>query len=37
MDIDRRRKTAYLFVRGEWWMEGKMKVTKFSEPANFDL
>lgn len=37
MDIDRRRRITYLFVGGEWWMEGKMRVTKFSERTNFDL
>jgi hypothetical protein len=37
MDTERNGGAAYLFVRGEWWMEGKMRVTKFSERANFDL
>jgi len=37
MSIASIERTAYLFVRREWWMEGKMGVTKFSEPTNFDL
>jgi len=37
MDIERIERAAYLFVRRERWMEGKMRVTKFSERTNFDL
>jgi len=37
MGIERREKSAYLFVRSEGWVEGKMRVTKFSYRANFDL
>jgi len=37
LGIERRGKTAYLFVGRGWWMEGKMRVTKFSYRTNFDL
>jgi len=37
MGIKRIKGAAYLVVRREWWMEGKMRVTKFSERSNFDL
>jgi hypothetical protein len=37
MDIERRGRAAYLFVRGGWWMEGKVGVPKFSGRTNFDL
>ena len=37
MSIEKVERAAYLFVRREWWMERKMRVTKFSERTYFDL
>jgi len=37
MGVEKRGRTAYLFVRRGWWVEGKMGVTKFSYRTNFDL
>ena len=37
MDTEGVERYAYLFVGRGWWMEGKMRVTKFFERTNFDL